>query len=242
MTKSVLITGSSRGIGKETALTFARHGYRVAINCAHRIEELTAVQQEIEALDVPCLAYQADVGDYAQASSMIQDIIDKWGGISVLINNAGIASIGLFQDMSYEQYHHMLETNLTSVLNCCHLTVPEMVRRHEGKIINISSIWGNVGASCEAVYSATKGGINSFTRALGKELAPSNIQVNAIACGVIDTEMNSCLDEDDKKALEQEIPAGRFGKASEVAELVYTLASGHTYLNGQIITLDGGYL
>lgn len=240
--KSVLVTGSSRGIGRETALTFARHGYRVAINCAHRPDELRRVQKELEALGIPCLSYLADAGSYEEASHMIKDITAKWGSLSVLVNNAGIASIGLFQDMSYKQYHHMLETNLTSVLNCCHLAVPDMVRCHEGKIINISSIWGNAGASCEAVYSATKGGINSFTKALGKELAPSNIQVNAIACGVIDTEMNNCLDEEEKKALEQEIPAGRFGKASEVAELVYAIASGHSYLNGQIITLDGGYL
>lgn len=240
--KTVLVTGSSRGIGRETALIFAQNGYSVAINCAHRTDELAAVKAEIEALGAPCLAFQADVGNYTEVQSMIQKIFREWGSVSVLVNNAGIASIGLFQDMSYEQYHHMLETNLTSVFNCCHLVIPEMIRRHEGKIINVSSIWGNAGASCEAVYSATKGGINSFTKALGKELAPSNIQVNAVACGVIDTEMNACLSEDDKKALEQEIPAGRFGKASEAAELIYALASGHSYLNGQIITLDGGYL
>lgn len=240
--KTVLVTGSSRGIGRETALIFARNGYSVAINCAHRTDELTQVKKEIEALGATCLAFQADVSRYDEVSDMMQTLINAWGGLSVLVNNAGIASIGLFQDMSYEQYHHMLETNLTSVFNCCHLVIPGMVHRQQGKIINVSSIWGNAGASCEAVYSATKGGINSFTKALGKELAPSNIQVNAIACGVIDTEMNSCLTEEDKKALEQEIPAGRFGKASEAAELIYAVASGHSYLNGQIITLDGGFL
>ena len=240
--KSVLVTGSSRGIGRETALLFARRGYRVAVNCAHRLDELKKVQYEIEALGAPCLAFQADVGNYEEVSRMIQSINQEWGGISVLINNAGIASIGLFQDMSYEDYKHLLDTNLTSVLNCCHLVIPDMIRRHEGKIINVSSIWGNAGASCEAVYSAAKGGINSFTKALGKELAPSNIQVNAVACGVIDTEMNACLSEEEKEALAQEIPAGRFGKASEAAELIYALASGHNYLNAQIITLDGGYL
>lgn len=240
--KSVLITGSSRGIGREIALVFARHGYCVAINCAHRAEELNRVKAEVEALGAPCLAIQADVSSYEAVSAMLQTIRHAWGSPSVLVNNAGIASIGLFQDMSYEEYHHMLEVNLTSVLNCCHQVIPDMVRRRQGKIINISSIWGNAGASCEAVYSAAKGGINSFTRALGKELAPSGIQVNAVACGVIDTEMNDCLSDDEKKALAQEIPAGRFGKASEAAALVYALASGHDYLNGQIITLDGGYL
>lgn len=240
--KTVLVTGSSRGIGRETALTFAQNGYAVAINCAHRTDELMSVQKEIEALGAACLAFQADVSSYDAVSDMIQQIRKQWGELSVLVNNAGIAAIGLFQDMSFSQYHHMLETNLTSVLNCCHLVIPDMVRRHGGKIINVSSIWGNAGASCEAVYSATKGGINSFTRALGKELAPCNIQVNAVACGVIDTEMNACLTAEEKEALEQEIPAGRFGKASEAAALIYAIASGHSYLNGQIITLDGGYL
>lgn len=240
--KSVLVTGSSRGIGRETALYFARHGYRTAINCVRHIDELNKVKCEIEALGVPCLAFQADVGIYKEAADMIEKIYKEWGRLSVLVNNAGIASIGLFQDMSYEEYCHVLETNLVSVLNCCHLVAPDMIRRKEGKIINVSSIWGNSGASCEAVYSAAKGGVNSFTKALGKELAPSNIQVNAVACGVIDTEMNFCLSAEDKKALEQEIPAGRFGKASEAAELIYALASGHEYLNGQIITLDGAFI
>lgn len=173
---------------------------------------------------------------------MISAIYKEWGELSVLVNNAGVASIGLFQDMSPSEYQQLLQTNLLSVLNCCHLVIPDMIRRHRGKIINVSSIWGISGASCEAVYSASKGGVDSFTKALGKELAPSGIQVNAVACGVIDTEMNSFLSEEEKKALEQEIPAGRFGSALEAAELIYTLASGHNYINGQIITLDGGFL
>ena len=240
--KSVLVTGSSRGIGRETALLFARHGYRTAINCCRRADELNQVKHEIESLGIPCLSFLADVGNYEDASRMITAIYKEWGELSVLVNNAGVASIGLFQDMSPKEYQQLLQTNLLSVLNCCHLVIPAMVRRHRGKIINVSSIWGISGASCEAVYSASKGGVDSFTKALGKELAPSGIQVNAVACGVIDTEMNSCLSEEEKKALEQEIPAGRFGSPLEAAELIYTLASGHNYLNGQIITLDGGFL
>lgn len=240
--KSVLVTGSSRGIGRETALLFARHGYRTAINCRHRADELSQVKHEITSLGVPCLSFQADVGNYEDASRMISAIYKEWGELSVLVNNAGVASIGLFQDMSPSEYQQLLQTNLLSVLNCCHLVIPDMIHRHRGKIINVSSIWGISGASCEAVYSASKGGVDSFTKALGKELAPSGIQVNAVACGVIDTEMNSFLSEEEKKALEQEIPAGRFGSALEAAELIYTLASGHNYINGQIITLDGGFL
>lgn len=240
--KSVLVTGSSRGIGRETALLFARHGYWTAINCHHNVDKLNQVKQEILSLGVPCLSFVADVGNYEDASRMISAIYQEWGELSVLVNNAGVASIGLFQDMLPSEYQQLLQTNLLSVLNCCHLVIPDMIRRHTGKIINISSIWGSSGASCEAVYSASKGGVDSFTKALGKELAPSGIQVNAVACGVIDTEMNCCLSEEEKKALEQEIPAGRFGSALEAAELVYALASGHNYLNGQIITLDGGFL
>lgn len=240
--KSVLVTGSSRGIGRETALLFARHGYQTAINCCHSADELSQVKHEIESLGVPCLSFLADVGNYEEASHMVASIYQEWGELSVLVNNAGTAFIGLFQDMSPKEYQQLLQTNLLSVLNCCHLVIPNMVRLHKGKIINVSSIWGISGASCEAVYSASKGAINSFTKALGKELAPSGIQVNTIACGVIDTEMNSCLSIEEKKALQQEIPAGRFGSALEAAELIYALASGHSYLNGQIITLDGGFL
>lgn len=240
--KNVLVTGSSRGIGKAIALAFAKKGYAVGINCMNQAEAMLEVKEEIETLGVPCLAYQADVGNYQQASDMMNDFICSMGGISILINNAGIASVGLFQSMSYQEYHSLIQTNLFSVLNCCHQAVPAMVRQQYGKIINISSIWGNAGASCEAVYSAAKGAVNSFTRALGKELGPSNIQVNAIACGIIDTDMNRCFSKEELDALTEDIPAGRFGKASEVASLAFEIANGHDYLNGQVITLDGGYL
>ena len=144
-------------------------------------------------------------------------------------------------DMSYQEWREVIDTNLNACFLTCRYAVPEMVRRQSGKIINISSVWGNVGASMEVAYSASKGGLNAFTRALAKELGPSNIQVNAIACGVIDTEMNSCFDEAEMEALIQEIPADRMGRPDEVAELVKMLCTGNAYLTGQIITLDGGW-
>ena len=166
-----------------------------------------------------------------------------FGPVGIVVNNAGIAHIGLFQDMTPDVYNNILQTNLVSALNCCHVAIPDMVRAQSGNIVNISSVWGSAGASCEAVYSATKGAINSFTKALAKELAPSGIYVNAVACGLIDTEMNSSLSEEDLSALCEDIPVGRMGQPSEIARFVYELATGrHTYLTGQIITLDGGWM
>ena len=150
--------------------------------------------------------------------------------------------VGLFQDMTADEWNRICSTNIDSVFNCCHFAVKDMLGRHCGKIINISSVWGLYGASCEVAYSATKGAVNAFTRALAKELAPSSIQVNAIACGAINTDMNSHLDESEKNALEEEIPAGRFGDPQEVAQLVESLVNMNSYLTGQIITLDGGWI
>ena len=144
--------------------------------------------------------------------------------------------------MTIDDWNNIMQTNLTSVFNCCKLAIPGMVNAKSGKIINISSVWGNVGASCEVAYSATKGAINAFTKALGKELAPSNIQVNAIACGAIDTQMNHFLSEDDLAELINEIPANRLGQTSEVADLVYQLCQNNEYLNGQVIKLDGAWI
>ena len=144
--------------------------------------------------------------------------------------------------MSSQDWERILRVNLTSVFNCCKLAIPYMVRQKQGKIINISSVWGVTGASCEAAYSATKGGINALTKALAKELAPSGIQVNAVACGAIDTEMNQWMQSEDLIALTDEIPAGRLGRAEEVADLVYHLGYKNSYLTGQVIGLDGGWI
>ena len=173
---------------------------------------------------------------------MVDETLDKFGHINVLINNAGISHIGLLSDMSIEEWNKIVANNLTSVFSFSKLVIPQMVSYKSGKIIQISSVWGNVGASCEVAYSACKGGINAFTKALGKELAPSNIQVNAIACGVIDTDMNKCFTDEERNELADEIPAGRFGTADDVASLALSIATGNEYLNGQIITLDGGWI
>ena len=211
--KTVLVTGASRGIGKAIAVKFAKKGYNVIINCAHREAELLQAQKEIENYQVNCTAFLGDMGNLETCENLFHIIRKQYGTLDVLVNNAGIAYIGLLQDMSSADWERILNTNLTSVFNCCKLAIPMMLSAGQGKIINISSVWGNVGASCEAAYSATKGGINALTKALAKELAPSNIQVNAVACGAIDTEMNRWMEEDELIGLVEEIPAGRLCKS-----------------------------
>ena len=241
-TKTVLITGASRGIGAALARRFAAAGYNLVLNCAHSKDTLEALAADLKnTCAVNCICCLGDIGDFSFVKEMIQTASDTFGGIDILINNAGIASIGLLTDMDIEDWNRILSTNLTSVFSTCRCAVPCMVHNKQGKIINISSVWGIVGASCEVAYSACKGGVNAFTRALAKELAPSNIQVNAIACGVIDTAMNHCFSPEDMEALKAEIPADRLGTPEEVASLVFQTANAPGFLTGQVITMDGGW-
>ena len=240
--KTVLVTGASRGIGKAIAVKFAKKGYNVVISCVRREEHLLQTKKEIESFQVSCLSYLGDMGVAENCAELFKKIRKQFGGLDVLVNNAGISYIGLLQDMKPEDWELILRTNLTSVFNCCKLAIPMMLEKKQGKITNISSVWGVCGASCEAAYSATKGGVNALTKALAKELAPSNIQVNAIACGAIDTEMNHFLDDEELIGLIEEIPAGRLGRAEEVADLAYHLGYKENYLTGQIIGLDGGWV
>lgn len=241
--KTVLVTGASRGIGRAIALTFAKQGYHVFLNCSHSIDELESVKSEIEALPGgSCDLFVGDIGSSDFVTPMFQAIHQKCDALDVLVNNAGIAHIGLLTDMTDEEWNRILQTNLSSVFYCCRSAALKMVSKKAGNIINISSMWGTVGASCEVAYSATKSGVHGLTRALAKELAPSNIQVNAIACGCIDTSMNAQLDTEERIALETEIPAGRFGTPQEVADFVMQLVNGPAYLTGQVIGLDGGYI
>lgn len=242
MKKTVLVTGSSRGIGRAIAIKFAKSGCNLVINCSSSQDQLFELKKEIEYLGAHCLAIQADVGNQEDCLQLFDEIHGTFGGVDVLVNNAGISRTGLLQDMDIAQWDRLLRTNLTSVFLCCKLAIPEMVKKQSGKIINISSVWGVCGASCEAAYSASKGGVNALTRALAKELAPSHIQVNAIACGAIDTKMNSFLSPEETNCLLEEIPAGRMGAPEEAAELAFQLAGAPDYLTGQIIQLDGGWI
>ena len=240
--KTVLVTGASRGIGKAIALKFANEGYHVYINCRSSVDALESVKNEIENNGGTCTAIVGNVGSPADVKDIFRKITEISGGVDVLVNNAGISHIGLLQDMTDDEWDNLISTNLSSVFYCSRAAISYMVSKKAGKIINISSMWGTCGASCEVAYSAAKSGMNGFTRALSKELAPSGIQVNAIACGVIDTEMNACFSDEEREDLMYDIPAGRFADPAEVAELSYTLATGHEYLTGQVIGLDGGYI
>lgn len=207
MYKTVLITGASRGIGRAIACAYAREGCRLVINCSRSEKELLALADELrETCHVDVLTSIGDVSDYAYMEQLFSQSEARFGGVDILVNNAGISHIGLLEDMTIDEWNRIIGVNLTSVFSASKLALPHMIRQKSGKILNISSIWGNVGASCEVAYSACKGGINSFTRALAKELAPSNIQVNAIACGVIDTEMNACFSSEERTQLAEEIP------------------------------------
>lgn len=241
MKKYVLITGASRGIGYYTALQFAQKGYNIIATCHKNENKLLELKNRVLSLGVNFDYFVCDHSDFDTAQKLIKEIENRNYNIDVLVNNAGISTVGLIQDITKEEWELLWNTNVTSVISLCKEVVPLMLKNSEGKIINISSVWGNVGASCECAYSATKGAINSFTKALAKELAPSNIQVNAISCGIINTDMNSHLNNDDLMNIQNEIPAGRIGDPSDIAQTAVSLCETSNYLTGQIITVDGGW-
>lgn len=242
MNKTAIVTGASRGIGRAIALKYAENGYDLAICCKKNEKELEETKKAILRKNVSCVSFLGDMGNFHDVERFFSEILLHYRQIDVLVNNAGISYLGLLQDMAPEEWEKVISTNLNSVFYCSRAVIPEMLKRKSGKILSISSIWGISGASMEVAYSTSKGGVNTFTKALAKELAPSGICVNAIACGVIDTEMNHFLSEEEKNALLEEIPSGRMGTCEEAAELAYMINQGNNYLTGQIITLDGGFL
>ena len=233
--KTALITGASRGIGRSIAKSFAADGYHVFAVAKTSRDALLSLQDEIH-----CTPLLADVSDPNQVISLFDTIAQHCDHLDVVINNAGISHIGLLQDLSVDEWDQVINTNLRSAFLCSKLALPAMIQRQQGCIINISSMWGQRGASCEVAYSASKGGLNAFTKALAQEVAPSGIRVNAIACGAIDTDMNRFLSPEEREELEAGIGLGRFGTPQEVADLALYLASNKSsYLTGQVITLDG---
>ena len=242
MKKTIVITGASRGIGKAIAIELAGKDTNIVINCVNNVDKLNEVKSIIEEKGSVCETFIGDMGNYSDVQKMFDMCLQRFGQVDVLINNAGISVVGLFQDMGENEWHRICNTNIDSVFNCCHFAVKDMMKRHCGKIINISSVWGLYGASCEVAYSATKGAVNSFTKALAKELAPSGIQVRAAASCARTTTLFRYPSVDRKVELAEEIPAGRFGSPQEVAKLVKSLSGMNSYLTGQIITLDGGWI
>lgn len=238
MAKKALITGASRGIGRAAAQAFAAAGYDLILVCHTQLEALQSLRDELVS------SYKIEVKIFAADVSQPESLEPVFAGLDsldVLINNAGISYVGLLHEMSVEKWQEVISTNLSGAFYTSRLAIPLMLKKHSGRILNVSSVWGNVGASTEAAYSASKAGLNGLTRALAKELAPSNIQVNAVACGLIDTEMNQCFSEEDLASVIEEIPADRIGTPQEVAAMLLQLADSPTYLTGQIITMDGGW-
>ena len=241
--KVALVTGASRGIGKAIAKELATNGASVIINYSK--DDLGANNTLKEIIDNGGYAkiIKRDISDYNNCINLINEVIESFGKIDILINNAAKSEIGLFMDFKKETIEQLMNVNLLAPMYLTQAILPFMTSKGSGNIINISSIWGESGASCEVVYSTTKGGLNLFTKALAKEVASFGIRVNAIAPGVIDTEMNSFLEADEKEELINDIPIGRFGTVDEVANTVLFLCQNNTsYLTGQIIRIDGGFL
>lgn len=238
MKQTVLISGASGGIGTELCRFFHHHNYIVIGIYFSNPDVMKHLAQE---LGQGFFYYKCDLSDFNNAHKLISKIADDGLDIDILINNAGISVVGLLQDLNQDQWNTLWNTNVTSMISLSKEMIPIFLKKGCGKIINISSVWGNCGASCEVAYSATKGAMNTFTKALAKELAPSNIQVNAISCGMIDTKMNAHLSKEDVKNIADEIPSGRIGTPGDVAEAVFSLIKTSDYLTGQIVTVDGGW-
>ena len=238
MNSYALITGASHGIGKSIAEAMAQKGYNLILTCSKSCQELIDFSSQLEnQYKIICIPKQCDAKD-PEAVRLLFEGIDT---LDAVINNAGISYYGLLQDMTPEEWNTVLSTNLSSAFYTSKYAIPMFLEKHAGHIINISSVWGNVGAATEVAYSASKGGLNTFTKALAKELAPSGIQVNALCCGLIETRMNANLSADDKNALLNEIPAGRIGTPEEVAKAVLCLLDMPSYFTGQTVTMDGGW-
>ncbi len=240
--KIILVTGSSRGIGKAIAKAFARCGGHVILNSNRNELELIETYHSLKKMGYQVSYFKADLSKYQCCVDLFDFILQKTGNYpEIIINNAGISHIGLLTDTLPEMWDKIINTNLNSAYYCSYLALPHMIRNQSGSIINISSIWGSVGASCEVAYSTSKSAIHGLTRALAKEVGPSNIRVNAIACGWIDTDINNVFNDDERTTFISSVPLMRAGTVTDVANTCLHLASNKaSYITGQIITLDGG--
>lgn len=239
--KIVLITGASRGIGKAITQLLAENNYNVIANYNQSIEAAKKLQNELKEKNSNIDIFQADVSKRDEVKKMIDFTIKKYGKIDVLINNAGISTFGLFSDITDEDWNHILNTNLYSAFCVTQEALPYMIHQKNGCIINISSVWGMVGSSCETLYSISKAGLDAMTKSLAKELGPSNIRVNSIAPGFIDTDMNQHLSQETVLSIQEEIPLGKIGLPSSIAKCVNWLVE-DDYTTGQIISVNGGWV
>lgn len=243
MSETVIVTGASKGIGKACALEFGRNGANVIVNYSNSKEKAEEVCDEISKLGGRALPFCADVADRKAVDEMIAFAHSNFGSISTIVNNAGIAEQIMFCDITEEKWDRMFAVDVKGVYNCIQAALPDMIHNKSGRIINISSMWGITGASCEVHYSAAKAAVIGMTKALAKELGPSGITVNAIAPGVISTEMNGNISEEIMSELKEETPIGRIGTPEDIAETALFLASPKaSFITGEVISVNGGFV
>ncbi len=241
MKKVALVTGSSRGIGAATAAALARDGYGVCINYFEHQQAAEALARQLRSEGCRAVVFGADVADPDAVRAMVRYTEEQLGPVSLLVNNAGIAGQIQFQDITRAQWNRMMDVNLGGYFNAIQAVLPHMLHEHEGSIVNVSSIWGQHGASCEVAYSVTKHAIIGLTRSLAAELAPSHIRVNCVAPGVINTDMVQVLGQETLDMLAEQIPMGRLGRPQEIAQVILSLAEA-PYTTGQVLTADGGFI
>lgn len=239
--KNIVVTGGSRGIGKCLVENFAKAGHNVVLNYNKSKKQAEQIKNELAEQGIKIEIFKADVSKKEDVVKLIKFAIKNMGGIDVLINNAGIAKLQMFQDVTEEDWNEIMDTNLKSIYYTIQEVMPSMIQKKSGCIINISSMWGSVGASCEAVYSASKAGVDAITKSLAKELGPSNIRVNSIAPGVINTDMNSILDEKIKEEIKKETPLQKIGEPIDIYRCAKWLVEDE-YTTGQVISVNGGYV
>ena len=238
---NVIVTGGSRGIGKCLVENLAKDGYNVLLNYNKSEKQARKIQEDLRKDGIIIEIFKADVSKKEQVKAMVEFALKKWGSIDVLINNAGIAKLQMFQDVTEEDWNEIIDTNLKSAFYASQEVLQSMIHKKKGLIINISSMWGQVGASCETVYAISKAGIDAMTKSLAKELGPSNIRVNSIAPGVIDTEMNSKIDEHIKNQIKDETPLRKIGEPIDIYKCAKWLIEDE-FTTGQVIGINGGYV